>query len=131
MFSVQPFANQLVTMTLSGAQLKRVLERQGFDARRSFLFVSKGFSYRWDPKRPAGDKVLADSLVLDGKPVLPEQKIRVTVNSFVAEGGDSFSDLRQGADRVVGIVDVEALEQYVAANPGLKPDPVPRVQRVN
>lgn len=130
-FSVQPFANQLVTMTLSGAQLKRVLERQGFDARRSFLFVSKGFSYRWDPKRPAGDKVLADSLVLDGKPVLPEQKIRVTVNSFVAEGGDSFSDLRQGADRVVGIVDVEALEQYVAANPGLKPDTAPRVQRVN
>lgn len=130
-FSVQPFANQLVTMTLTGAQLKRVLERQGFEAKRSFLFVSKGFAYRWDPKRPVGDKVLADSLVLDGKPVLPEQKIRVTVNSFVAEGGDSFSDLRQGADRVVGLVDVEALEQYVAANPGLKPDPVPRVQRVN
>lgn len=130
-FSVQPFANQLVTMTLTGAQLKRVLERQGFDAKRSFLFVSRGFSYRWDPKRPVGDKVLADSLVLDGKPVLPDQKIRVTVNSFVADGGDSFSDLRQGADRVVGIVDVEALEQYVSANPGLRPDPVPRVQRVN
>lgn len=130
-FSVQPFANQLVTMTLTGAQLKRVLERQGFDAKRSFLFVSKGFAYRWDPKRPTGDKVLADSLTLDGKPVQPEQRIRVTVNSFMADGGDSLSDLRQGADRVVGLVDVEALEQYVAANPGVKPDPAPRVQRVN
>lgn len=130
-FSVQPFANQLVTLTITGAQLKRVLERQGFEARRSFLFVSQGFSYQWDARRPAGDKVLADSLRLNGQPIAPDQKIRVTANSFVADGGDNFNDLRQGTDRVAGLVDVEALEQYLLARPGVRPDPAPRVQRVN
>ncbi len=129
-FSVQPFANQLVTMTLTGAQLKRVLERQGFEARRSTLFVSRGFSYRWDLKRPAGDRIPPESLMLDGRVITPEQKIRVTVNSFVADGGDSFNELRNGTDRVAGLVDVEALEQYLAANPGIKPDPVPRATQV-
>jgi len=126
-FSVQPFANQLVTVTLTGAQLKRVLERQPFEARRSFLFVSRGFSYRWDLRRPAGDRVIAESLTLDGRPVTPEQKLRVTLNSFIADGGDAFSELRQGSERQAGLLDVEALEQYLAANPGLRPDPVPRV----
>ncbi len=129
-FSVQPFANQLVTMTLTGAQLKRVLERQPFEARRSFLFVSRGFSYRWDLRRPVGDRVLADSLRLDGQVITPEQKLRVTLNAFIADGGDSYADLRQGTERQAGLVDVEALEQYLAANPGLRPDPVPRVIQV-
>lgn len=129
-FSVQPFANQLVTMTITGAQLKRVLERQGFEARRSTLFASKGFSYRWDLKRPAGDRVVPESLMLDGRVIAPEQKVRVTVNSFVADGGDNFNELRNGTDRVAGLVDVEALEQYLAANPGLKPDPAPRALQV-
>ncbi len=130
-FSVQPFANQLVTMTLTGTQLKRVLEAQGFEARRSLLFVSRGFGYRWDAKRPAGDKVLADSLTLGGRAIAPEDRLRVTVNAFLADGGDSMSGLRQGNERVVGLVDVDALEQYLAANPGLKPDPAPRVRRLD
>jgi 5'-nucleotidase len=129
-FSVQPFANQLVTMTLTGAQLKRVLEKQPFEARRSFLFVSRGLSYRWDLKRPAGDRVIAQSMTLDGRVITPEQRLRVTLNSFIADGGDAFSELRQGTERQVGVVDVEALEQYLAASPGLKPDPVPRVTQV-
>ncbi len=126
-FSVQPFANQLVTMTLTGAQLKRVLERQPFAARRSLLFVSRGFSYRWDLRRPAGERVLADSMTLHGRPIAPDEALRVTVNAFIADGGDAYSELRLGSDRVVGPVDIEALEQYLAAHLALRPDPVPRV----
>ena len=63
LFTVQPFSNNLVTMTLTGAQLQEVLEQQWINQPTPrILQVSRGFSYSWDaecarwPTRGAGQR---------------------------------------------------------------------------
>ena len=66
-FAAQPFRNQLVTMTLTGQQIKQALEQQWTDPKRPrILQVSSGFSYTWDNARPDGERILADSMSLNG-----------------------------------------------------------------
>jgi 5'-nucleotidase len=129
-FSVQPFYNQLVTMTLTGAQLVQLLEQPLRGTRPRPMFISRGFSYSWDSRLPPGQRVLVDSLRLNGQPVRAEQAVRITVNSFIADGGDDLSVLRQGQDRRPGPIDVDALEAYLKASPGLKPDAQARITQL-
>jgi 5'-nucleotidase len=115
LFAVQPFYNNLVTMTLSGAQLAQLLEQQWVNQPRPrILQVSRGFGYTWDASRPPGSRVVAGSLRLNGSPIAPEARLRVTVNSFLAAGGDGFSVFRQGTEVRTGMMDIDALEGYVA-----------------
>jgi 5'-nucleotidase len=93
--------------------------------------VSRGFSYTWDASRPPGQRVLADSLKLDGRPVTATDTLRVTVNSFLASGGDNFTALKQGRDARTGMMDIDALEAFVKANPTLAPGLPDRVTRLN
>ena len=51
----------------------------------------------------------------------------MTVNSFLAEGGDGFPVLPQGTDRLGGAVDLDALEAYLTAHPSLAPPPLDRI----
>lgn len=127
-FSMQPFGNSLVVLTLSGAQLTQMLEDQQRPGRPAptFLIPSSSLSYRWDPKAPHGRRV--SDLRLAGRPVLPDQPLRFTVNSFLAEGGDGFAMLRQGRDRLGGELDLDALAAHLATAPA--PDPVPRITLV-
>ncbi len=135
LYAVQPFGNALVTMTLSGAQLRRLLEQQWSESRAErtrFLQPSRGLAYVWDPARPIGHRVIADSLRLNGQRIDPERRYRVTLNDFLALGGDGFSVLREGTDPVGGPLDIDALSAYVrvesAAGP-LVPDREPRIRR--
>ncbi len=132
LFAVQPFYNNLVTLTLSGAQLAQVLEQQwqGQVSPR-LLQVSRGFSYTWDASRPVGQRVVPGSLKLGGQPVDPAATVRVTVNGFLASGGDNFTVLKQGRDARTGQMDIDALEAFVKANPGVAPGTLDRVQRLN
>jgi 5'-nucleotidase len=129
-FSVQPFYNQLVTLTITGRQLLQLLEQGVAGNRPRPLFISRGFSYSWDSRLPAGQRIVAGSVRLNGQPVLPEQRVRLAVNNFIADGGDDFSVLRQGTDRQPGAIDVDALEAYLKANPGLRPDTQPRITKL-
>jgi 5'-nucleotidase len=132
LYSCQPFDNALVTLTLSGAQLLRLLEQQWAGSGGSRVMqVSGGFSYRWDGARPVGARVVPDSARLDGRAIDPGSSYRVTVNAFMAGGGDGFGVLKEGSERITGGTDVEALERYIAAHPGLRPDPQPRIARLN
>jgi 5'-nucleotidase len=133
-FTVQPFGNSLVTMTLTGAQLYEVLDQQwcGQSAPR-ILSPSAGFTYTWDESDPACDgdgKVVTGSVAIDGVPVVDAQTYRVTVNSFLADGGDNFAELRNGTDRLGGAVDLDALVAYFAAAPGqtLSPPALDRIE---
>ena len=130
-FSVQPFSNQLITMTITGAQLRLLLDSPDADRQRRRVFVSRGFSYTWDANGAPNQRVLAGSLLLNGKLIRPEDRVRVTVNSFMADGGDGLGPLRQGTERQAGPIDVDAFEAYLKSRPGLAPDPVPRVKRLN
>jgi 5'-nucleotidase len=133
LFSVQPFYNNLVTLTLSGAQLQRALEQQWLDQPRPrVLQVSRGFTYTWDNSKPPGQRIVPGSLKLNGAPVEPQQRLRVTVNSFLAGGGDNFSVFKQdGRDARTGMMDIDAFERYVAAQGTVSPVTAPRIQRVN
>jgi 5'-nucleotidase len=133
-FTVQPFGNSLVTMTLTGAQIERLLEQQVWpsdtpDGSGRILQVSTGFAYAWDPARPAGDRVDPASITLGGLPVVPTASYRVTVNSFLAEGGDGFTVLSEGTDRLGGAIDLDALRAYFGAHSPVAPGPRDRITR--
>ena len=96
-FAVQPFGNSLVTLTLTGAQIKTLLEQQWLNQPKPrILQVSKGFSYTWDDRRPTGDFVAAEGITLNGRAIDPAARYRVTVNAFLADGGDGFVVLEGG-----------------------------------
>lgn len=115
-FAVQPFANTLVTKSFTGRQLKALLEQQ-FDG-QSFdqaFSPSAGFSFAFDLSRPLGSRVF--EVTLDGVPLVDDRVYRVTMNSFLAGGGDSFTVLREGAAVVNGGTDLEVMEEWLRAGP--------------
>jgi 5'-nucleotidase len=121
-YTTQPFGNSLVTMTLTGAQLKTLLEQQWSVARPErvrILQPSTGFTYQWDSRRPHGSRV--EGMRLNGRGVDPTDDVRVTINSFLAAGGDSFRVLREGRDRVGGPLDIDAFTEFLKAESALRP----------
>lgn len=131
-FASQPFRNQLVTLTLTGLQIKNMLEQQWLDPKRPrILQVSGGFSYSWDGARPVGDRVVADSLALNGVRIDPATAYRVTVNNYLAVGGDGFTVFAEGIAPQVGVYDVDALYAYFRANSPIAPAPGNRIMRMN
>ena len=123
--AVQPFANTLVTMTLTGAQLKSTLEEQWQPAGSSRPFlklgVSKSLTYTYDPAGPAKDKI--DSIYVNGELVNAADIFTVTVNSFLATGGDNFLTLATGTNVAdSGKVDLQSMVDYFEANPVASPD---------
>jgi 5'-nucleotidase len=131
-FASQPFRNQLVTLSLTGAQIKAMLEQQWLDPNRArILPVSKGFSYAWDNAAPAGSRVLADRMSLNGQRIEPAATYRVTVNNYLSVGGDGFTVLKQGTAPRFGIYDVDALYAYFQANSPVSPAKPDRIVRVN
>ncbi len=128
-FTMQPFGNNLVVMTLSGAQLRQMLEdqqRPGRD-RPLLLIPSSGLRYEWHARAPHGQRV--QKLTLGGQPLDPAREVRLTVNSFMADGGDGVLMLRQGRQRLGGELDIDALAAHLQASPA--PDPQPRITRVD
>lgn len=123
--TVQPFANTLVTVTLTGAELEAVLEQQWqpTGAARPFLKlgVSRGFEYTYDPDAAAGERITA--MWLNDELVTDEQSIKVVTNSFLASGGDNFGAFSEGeglADS--GRIDLEAFVDYFERNSPVSPD---------
>ena len=112
-FAAQPFGNTLVTFTLTGAQLVAALEQQWLGSRPKVLQPSANVAYAWSAAAAAGSKVLPASLKVDGRVLAPDARVRVTVNSFLAAGGDGFAVFAEGTDRVGGPPDVEALVDYL------------------
>jgi 5'-nucleotidase len=129
-FSMQPFGNSLVVMTLSGAELKQMLEDQQAPGRERpwFMIPSRSLTYEWKLSAPHGQRV--QNLRIAGQPVAPDRSVRFTVNSFLAEGGDGVRLLVQGRNRLGGAQDVDALINFLAANTPV-PDPTPRITLVD
>jgi 5'-nucleotidase len=132
LFASQPFRNQLVTLTLTGIQIKDLLEQQWLDPKRPrILQVSKGFHYVWDAAKPYGEHVMADRMSLNGQQIDPATSYRVTVNSYLALGGDGFAVLKQGTAPRFGIYDIDALYAYFQANSPVTPATGNRIARLN
>ncbi|MFC7530576.1 ExeM/NucH family extracellular endonuclease [Actinoplanes sp. GCM10030250] len=130
-FSVQPFSNDVVTQTLTGAEIKQVLEEQwqpdGASRPVLHLGSSKGLTYSYDASKPRGSKIIASSLKLNGVTLDPLGTYRVTSNSFLAAGGDNFATLGKGDDRLTtGDNDLTMLVNYFAEHTPITPDTTPR-----
>jgi 5'-nucleotidase len=132
LYASQPFGNTLVSMTLTGAQIKAVLDQQWLgQVKPRILPVSKGFSYTWDAARPPGQRVLANSLKLNGKRLNASGRYRVTVNAFLASGGDGFATFAQGQERRIGPGEVAALELYFQQHSPVRPGVLDRIRRLH
>ncbi|MDD1526525.1 bifunctional metallophosphatase/5'-nucleotidase [Bradyrhizobium sp. WBOS7] len=131
-FASQPFRNRLVTITLTGSQLKDMLEQQWLDPKRPrILQVSNGFSYAWDASKPFGERVIPERMTLNGGPIEPGSGYRVTLNDYLAVGGDGFTVAQQGTSPQYGGYDADALFAFFRAHGPIGPLPPTRILRVN
>ncbi|MBJ2159925.1 bifunctional metallophosphatase/5'-nucleotidase [Variovorax sp. IB41] len=129
-FAVQPFGNSLVVKTMTGAQIKAVLEQQfnsgsNTPAAPKVLLPSRGLTYSYSASAPGGARV--SNMALNGTAIDPAANYRVTMNSFLATGGDNFTVFNQGTDTLGGDQDVDALEAYIKANSPLAPPATDRI----
>ncbi|MFI1289999.1 bifunctional metallophosphatase/5'-nucleotidase [Streptomyces sp. NPDC020792] len=118
-FAVQPFSNTVNLKNLTGAQLITVLKQQvsGSNAAApKYLQISSGLTYTLDLTKTGADRVVEDSIRLDGKAIDPSATYRVAMNSFLADGGDGFTEFAKGTDQFVGSDDLAALVDYLTAN---------------
>lgn len=121
LYAVQPFGNHLVTMTLTGNELLQLLEQQWSVNGLRRLQVSKGSGFTWNPDQPQGSRIARDSVVISGQPLQAQREYRVTVNSYLADGGDNLPILREGRNRVAGVLSLDALIAYFERRSPLSP----------
>jgi len=126
-FTVQPFSNILQTLTYTGAQLDAVLEQQWLPGPPGtrILQPSATLHYTQTLANPIGDRV--SNITINGVAVDPAATYRVTVNNFLAAGGDSFTVLTQGTDVTGGPIDLDAFTAYLTANSPVSPPATDRI----
>ncbi|MER7762070.1 bifunctional metallophosphatase/5'-nucleotidase [Streptomyces sp. NPDC097619] len=119
-FTVQPFNNMMNVVDLTGAQLITALQQQVSGTVNGpapkILQVSKGFTYTLDLTRAGADRIVVDSVRLDGLPIDPTRTYRVAMNEFLAGGGDGFTVLKEHKNKLVGLPDLDAFNAYLAAH---------------
>ena len=133
LFAVQPFGNQLVVKTYTGAQIKAVLEQQFASGSNTVeqprvLSVSAGFSYRYDLAQPPGARI--SHMLLHGAPLQGDAEVRVALSSYLDSGGDNFTVFVDGRERLVGVLDLDALEAYFRTQSPVSPPATDRITRV-
>lgn len=139
-FSVQPFGNSLVTKTFTGQQIYDLLEQQwgALQPYARILQVSDGFSYQHTfdttaasfAAQKGGQYVCDGSVRLNGVAIDKLASYRVTMNSFLASGGDNFSVFNQGTAQLGGALDLDAMQQYFTAHDPVAPGAQDRIVRL-
>jgi 5'-nucleotidase len=126
-FTVQPFSNILQTLTYTGAQLDQVLEQQWLpnNGPTRILQPSATLHYTQTLANPIGDRIA--NITINGVAVDPAASYRVTVNNFLAAGGDSFTALTQGTNVTGGPIDLDAFTAYLTANSPVAPPATDRI----
>ncbi|MEU7024799.1 bifunctional metallophosphatase/5'-nucleotidase [Streptomyces sp. NPDC046203] len=133
-FTVQPFTNMMNVVDLSGANLIQALKQQVSGSNLNeikILQVSKGLTYTLDLTKSGADRVVTDSIKLNGAAIDPSKTYRVAMNEFLAGGGDGFPALAAGTNKLVGASDLDVFNAYLAANSSASaPLAVPAADRI-
>jgi 5'-nucleotidase len=131
-FTVQPFGNSLVTKTMTGDMIRRLLEQQfvGCHGQGVQRILQVSATFRYEQNRAGAtcaEKI--GQMFVDGVEVMPTDSFRVTMNSFLAVGGDGFTVFNEGTDPLGGDVDIDALvAAFAAAEPaGIAVPPLDRI----
>ncbi|MGW1889819.1 bifunctional metallophosphatase/5'-nucleotidase [Streptomyces sp. NPDC002004] len=133
-FTVQPFSNTVNLVDLTGAQLVTALQQQVSgpnEASPKILQISDGLTYTLDTTKTGAARVVVDSIRLNGAPLDPSATYRVAMNSFLAGGGDGFTELGKGTNPLVGGDDLKALNDYLTArSSAASPIAPPKADRI-
>ncbi len=124
-FTVQPFNNYLVSMTLTGQDVYDLLTQQvtGLNAGATkTLQVSKGFTYTMSPTGPVDG-----SVAIDGTPISRTGSYRIVTNNFLAGGGDNFPAFLQGTGTYFGGLDIDGFAAYLPTVSPYAPTPPTRI----
>ncbi len=115
-FTAFPFGYSLVTMNMTGGQIKAVLEQQWIGSEPRILQIS-GLHYTWDSNAPIGQRII--ELKDDQGNLMDRNQIyTVTVNDILASGGDGFGVFKEGTNRIKGPIERDALTQYIQNHEG-------------
>ena len=117
-FTVQPFGNSLVTKTMTGDMIRRVLEQQfatcGGQTVSRTLQISSTLKYESTPgAATCAGKI--GRIWVSGVEIGATDTFRVTMNNFIATGGDGFTVFNEGTNALGGAQDIDALVAYFAA----------------
>ncbi|MFI6148119.1 bifunctional metallophosphatase/5'-nucleotidase [Streptomyces sp. NPDC051109] len=133
-YTVQPFNNLMNVVDLTGAQLITALQQQVSGpvngANPKILQVSKGFTYTLDMTKTGADRIVVDSVRLNGAAIDPAKTYRVAMNEFLAGGGDGFTVLKDHKNKLVGVPDLEAFNAYLAKSTEAAPLAPPAADRI-
>ncbi|WP_159081737.1 bifunctional 2',3'-cyclic-nucleotide 2'-phosphodiesterase/3'-nucleotidase [Paenibacillus sp. CAA11] len=111
MFSIEPFGNVLIKLTLTGAQMKELMEQQ-WEGSKTRIGQISGFTYSYDDSKPVGQRIV-EMKKTDGSKLDDKATYTIVVNDFMASGGDSYTKLTEGTNRTPGPVDLDAFIEYV------------------
>jgi 5'-nucleotidase len=114
LYELQPFQNAIVTVEATGAQLRQALETAVSTGRINAHLA--GLIVSWDPQAPSGSRIRSIRRA-DGRPVLDSDRIRLALSEFMAQGGDRFEVFRQLPARQSGLVDLDAVLNYLRRQP--------------
>ncbi|MFK4084284.1 bifunctional metallophosphatase/5'-nucleotidase [Kribbella sp. NPDC020789] len=131
-FTVQPFNNFLVSMDMTGAQIKALLEQQfsgvnGPEAGKYKVLQVAGITYTWNPAAPAGSKIVAGSVKIAGQPIVDATSYRIVTNNFLSDGGDGFPAFTTATNKFFGGLDIDAFAKYLTAHDPYTPVPTDRI----
>jgi 5'-nucleotidase len=131
-FTVQPFNNFLVSMDMTGAQIKTLLEQQfsgvnGPDAPKFKVLQVSGITYTWNPAAAAGAKIVAGSIKIGGQPLVDDTSYRIVTNNFLSDGGDGFPAFTTATNKVFGGLDIDAFANYLTAHDPYTPVATDRI----
>ena len=130
LFAIQPFGNELIALTINGAQLRELLQRQlpKSGASPRLLQVASSLRYQW--QQGSDGTATLGAVTVNGLPLDVARDYRVVANNFLADGGDDFSVMRQGRDRQSIGVDIDAFVEWLSENPAALEQATPgRIER--
>jgi 2',3'-cyclic-nucleotide 2'-phosphodiesterase (5'-nucleotidase family) len=126
LFEVQPFGNTLYSLTMTGAQLRGLLEKML--SKPAVDDHVSGMTIRFDPSKPQGARIVSATMA-DGAPLSDARTYTVIMNDFLATGGEGYNaDGRATSSRQLNIVDLDALIDYLKSLPN--PIPIPTEVRI-
>ncbi len=130
LYAIQPASGTVLSMTLSGTQIRQALEQQWVAPLPPNNLIVSGLLYTWDASKPAGSKVTA--VTIHGVPLNPNSSYTVSTVAYLAMGGDGYTTFTRGTNITYGPSDIDALVTYV----GSLPQPVNvivdgRIKRIN
>ncbi|QNE20555.1 bifunctional metallophosphatase/5'-nucleotidase [Kribbella qitaiheensis] len=128
-FTVQPFNNYLVSMDMTGTQIKALLEQQfsGVNQTANKVLQISGITYTYSPAATPGAKVVAGSIKIAGQPLVDATTYRIVTNNFLSDGGDGFPAFTTATDKFFGGLDIDAFANYLTAHDPYTPGPTDRI----